>query len=77
MVIDYKKREAKLADLIEIEGAVEDILCEEALLKGVSAGICMNDGCDYTTNVEPDCEEGWCEHCSTNTVVSALELALF
>jgi len=38
-------------------------------------GICTNDGCDYTTDVEPDQDRGWCEVCGTNLVKSAPVLA--
>ena len=41
----------------------------------VSPAICLNDGCDYTTEMEPDQDRGWCEACRTNTVASALVLA--
>lgn len=41
---------------------------------GIPNGICMEPGCDYTTEVEPDCEDGWCEVCQTNTVKAAQEL---
>ena len=37
--------------------------------------ICMNEGCDYTTDMEPDQDQGWCEVCGTNTVASAAILA--
>jgi hypothetical protein len=33
--------------------------------------ICMNKECDYSTEMEPDQDRGWCENCETNTVVSA------
>ena len=39
--------------------------------------ICMNDDCDYTTDIEPDNGRGWCECCETRTVASALLLAGF
>jgi len=32
-------------------------------------------GCDYTAEMEPDQEEGYCEACGGNTMVSALVLA--
>ena len=32
-------------------------------------------GCDYTTGMEPDQDEGYCEACGGNTVTSALVLA--
>ena len=61
-----------------------DILCEiygfddwvTALtywtIDSVIGGICTNEGCDYTTDVEPDCSSGHCEQCDTPTVQSAL-----
>lgn len=44
-------------------------------MDSVAPGICMNDGCDYITEVEPDQSEGYCENCDTCTVTSALVLA--
>jgi hypothetical protein len=35
----------------------------------------MNPDCDYTTEVEPDQREGWCEECGTGTVRSGIVLA--
>ena len=35
----------------------------------------MTEGCDYTTEMEPDQEKGYCEACGGNTVVSVLVLA--
>jgi hypothetical protein len=66
----------KLAELLEIEGydSIEE-LAEAAFSDSVSPAICMNDGCDYTTEMEPDQVRGWCEACGTNTVKSALILA--
>jgi hypothetical protein len=69
---------SKLNDLIEVEGYedAEDLM-NEIMYDSVNPGICMNPGCDYTTTVEPDCHDGWCEFCETNTVKSATELLLF
>lgn len=36
---------------------------------------CRNPGCDYSTEVEPDSSDGWCEECNENFVVSCLVLA--
>ena len=47
---------------------------EAATFDSVSPGICMNNGCSYSTEVEPDQERGWCEECGTNSVRSALIL---
>ena len=49
-------------------------MAEDYLLDGVAPGICQNPGCDYSTEYEPDQDRGWCECCSTNTVVSAFIL---
>ena len=67
---------SKLDKLIEIEGygSLEQ-LAEAVFSDSVAPGICMNAGCDFTTEVEPDQNRGWCEQCSTNTVTSAVVLA--
>ena len=54
-------------DLIELLAA--------ATFDSVSPGICIKPGCDYTTEVEPDQDRGYCESCGTQTVKSALMLA--
>jgi len=35
----------------------------------------MNEGCDYTAEMEPDQDAGYCEECRTNSMQSALILA--
>jgi hypothetical protein len=35
----------------------------------------MNEGCDYTTDMEPDQDRGWCDECGTNSMTSAMVLA--
>lgn len=72
----------KVKDLLRAEGcdATDEhlhMMLQQALFDGVDVGICKNEGCDYTTTVEPDCREGYCEECETQTVVSLTELALF
>lgn len=70
------KRRAKLLQLIEIEGfESEDALLAAAVADSVCPAICMNDDCDYTCEMEPDQDRGYCEVCGTNTVASALILA--
>ena len=66
-----------LETLCEIEGATEEELCEVAADEGVAAGICLNEGCNATGEVEPDCDDGYCEDCGTPSVVSVLVLAGF
>lgn len=67
---------SKLLKLVEMEGYEElDEFLEEFSLAAVVPGICTNPDCDYTEYVEPDCTEGWCEECETQTVKSGLILA--
>ena len=67
---------SKLTELAEIEGfpTVDDML-EGAVLDSICPAICMNKGCNFTADYEPDQREGWCEECGTNSVKSALVLA--
>lgn len=55
-------------------GSVDEFLDSGTALDSVVPGICMNPDCDYTTGVEPDQYEGWCEICGAGTVKSALIL---
>ena len=50
-------------------------MLQEATFDSVAKGICMNEGCDYTCEVEPDSDNGYCEICGTNTVKSCLMIA--
>jgi hypothetical protein len=74
--ITSEKRQLKLGQLVETEGYpnLEDLL-RDATFDSVCPGICLSDGCDYTTEVEPDQDRGWCECCCDNTVASGLVLA--
>jgi hypothetical protein len=69
-------RQAKLAKLIEIEGydSVEALL-DVVLSDSISPAICMNEGCDYTCEMEPDQNRGWCDECRANTMKAAPMLA--
>ena len=66
----------KLELLMKIEGYrdVTDLFAA-VLSDSVSPGICINPDCDYSTEVEPDQDRGYCENCRTQTVKSALILA--
>ena len=61
--------------LHELAGVSVEELLRQANFDSVSPGICVNQGCDYTADVEPDQDKGYCEVCETNTVQSALILA--
>lgn len=66
----------KLERLTRIEGFGDSMdLLAASMFDSVSAGICTNADCDFTTTVEPDQSEGWCEECEDTTVSSALVLA--
>ena len=69
---------SKLQTLMEIEGfeSLEDLMsdCEFGMRVGVPA-ICMNDDCEYSEDMEPDQDRGWCEECQTNSLKSAYILA--
>jgi hypothetical protein len=66
----------KLMKLCDTEGfeSVAELL-GAAITDSVCPAICMTEGCDYTTEMEPDQREGYCEECRGNTMMSALVLA--
>lgn len=64
----------KVSLLSEIYGLPVDELIEQSITDSISPGICTNPGCDYTIEVEPDCFDGYCEICETQTVQSILAL---
>jgi hypothetical protein len=68
-------RRQKLIQLADSEGMTADEIIESVFVDSVCPAICMNDGCDYTTDMEPDQDRGFCEVCETNSVASALILA--
>jgi hypothetical protein len=65
----------KLAKLCTIEGfeSVEELM--ERVLSSVSPAICMSEYCDFTCEMEPDQDAGYCEECHANTMVAAPVLA--
>lgn len=67
----------KLDQLAELEGfSSVDEMIEQASVDSCVPSICTNPECDYTTEMEPDQSEGWCESCQSNTVASCLVLLL-
>ena len=71
-------RKAKLAKLVELEGfESETALFEAVISDSVCSAICCNPdnpASDYTAEMEPDQDQGWCEACQRRTLVSALVL---
>jgi hypothetical protein len=66
-------QQQKLVTLCKIEGfETVDQLMEAAALDSVSPAICMTEGCDYTCEMEPDQDRGWCEECQKPSMKSAL-----
>jgi hypothetical protein len=65
----------KLERLAQIEGFTDTMeLLEANIIDSVVPGICTNEDCDYTCEVEPDQQSGWCEDCNEGTVSSCLIL---
>jgi hypothetical protein len=68
--------QSKLKTLAELEGYLTiNGLLADAAYESVTPGICVNEGCKYIAEVEPDCADGHCESCQTKTVRSAYVLA--
>jgi len=74
--IALSNKAAKLMVLCDLEGfkSLDDLL-QAAAMGSVCPAICMTEGCNYTTEMEPDQDRGYCESCGGNTMVSALVLA--
>jgi hypothetical protein len=69
-------RQEKLAKLVAAEGYdTFEELAQAVVGDSVSPAICTEAACNYTTEMEPDQDAGYCENCGKNTVVSALVLA--
>jgi hypothetical protein len=76
MSIVLSNRAQKLMNLCEAEGFANlDDLLAVAATDSVCPAICMTEGCDHTTEMEPDQTEGYCDACGGNTVISVLVLA--
>ena len=67
---------SKLDTLVETEGFENlDGLLEAVITDSVCPAICTNLSCDYTQELEPDQDRGWCPECGMNSMKSALVLA--
>lgn len=76
MHIGKDLREIKLKTLMKAEGyeGLHDFL-DAVVGDSISPAICIEPTCNYTTEMEPDQTEGYCEACGQNTVVAPLILA--
>jgi hypothetical protein len=67
---------SKLMKVCEAEGfATIDDLIALSVADSVCPAICMAEGCDHIAPMESDQEEGYCEKCGSNAMVSVLVLA--
>jgi hypothetical protein len=74
--IALTQKGAKLMKLMDLEGFKRvEALIEAGLTDSVCPAICMTEGCDHTSEMEPDQRQGYCEACGGNTMVSGLVLA--
>lgn len=71
-----KLEEEKFVTLMQSEGYTDELeFLQDAMSDSLMCNaICMNEGCDYTAEMEGDQDQGWCDECHTNTVKSALML---
>ncbi len=68
-------KDDKLDQLARIWGMSVELMLKTYQSDSLVPGICMNEGCDFATEVEPDTRASWCEECRNRTVTSALVLA--
>jgi len=67
---------SKISKLIESEGYTSlDELLAAVITDSVCPAICTNEGRDYTCEMEPDQDAGYCEERHTGSMKSALVLA--
>ena len=76
MHLSTQVRQQKLAKLLAAEGYdTLEAMAAAVLSDSVSPAICTEVDCDYTTEMEPDQDAGYCENCGKNAGVAALVLA--
>lgn len=64
-----------LKELEDATGMSVEEMLEQSIFDGTSEGICIDEDCLSTAEVEPDNDSGWCPVCGKNTVKSACILA--
>ena len=74
--IVLSEKGAKLMKLCDAEGlkGIEDLIAL-SVADSVCPAICMTEGCDHIAPMESDQDEGYCDACGGNTMVSAVVLA--
>ena len=73
IIEDYRSPAQKSLQLAQQWGYLCPIdLMVDYVHESTVPAICSD--CDFSTEYEPDCENGYCENCGTNTVKSILIL---
>lgn len=74
--IALSQKAQKLMKLCDLEGfeSLDDLLLAVALKDTACPAVCMTEGCDHTAEMELDQDQGFCEACGGNTLVSVLVL---
>ena len=74
--VEGRHRSTKLEELAQEWGYSEpEEMLEHYCIDSVVPGICCEPECRYSTEVEPDCRDGYCEMCGGQTVQSCLVIA--
>ncbi|WP_375414578.1 hypothetical protein [uncultured Bradyrhizobium sp.] len=72
MTLVLSHKATKLLKLCETEGFGDvDELLKKHATDSICPAICITEGCDFTTGMEPDQAEGDCEACG-GSMISAL-----
>lgn len=58
-----------IQELGEATGMNITEMMAQSVMDGTAPAICTK--CGYTTDMEPDQDQGWCDKCQENTMVSA------
>jgi histidinol-phosphate/aromatic aminotransferase/cobyric acid decarboxylase-like protein len=76
--LSQAQRAAKLRKLCDIEGFQDETALFAAAVSDTTCpAICCNPDnpdCNYTAEMEPDQDQGWCDACERRTLVSGLVL---
>lgn len=51
-------------------------LCEAFIIDSIVPCICSNKDCGYTTELEGDSRNGYCEECESHSIISCTELMI-
>lgn len=72
-----KRAQELLTELAAVEGCENPFdLLDRIISDSIVPAICSNGDCGYTTDLEPDSREGYCDECESHSMISAIELML-